>query len=160
MNQAGVASSSGIVPPPPKRCPLCGATAPPDPLGLYQCSCDWGGPDDPLEHDRGLAKLVAHTDRNLADGQAWRDLRRLATRGDAASSLNVLYLVVLLLTATVIYLAVLAGIALCVWLIISTALDRTWIGAIVGCILLALIVGSLWPQRRGRGSILVTRERF
>ncbi|HEY1389505.1 MAG TPA: M48 family metalloprotease [Ktedonobacterales bacterium] len=155
-----MATGTGIEPRQPKRCPLCGATVAPDGLGLYQCSCGWGGPGDPLEHDRGLAKLVAHTDRNLADGQAKRDLRWLATRGEAARSLNTLYLTLLMLTATVIYLAVLAVIALCVWLIISTALDQTWIGAIVGCILLALIVGSLWPQRRGRGSIPATRERF
>lgn len=160
MNQAGVAPSIGIAPPQPKRCPLCGATVAPDALGMYQCSCGWGGPGDPLEHDRGLAKLFAKMDRSLADGQAWRDLRRLATRGDATSSLNVLYLVVLLLTATAIYLAVLAIIALCVWLILSTVLDHTWIGAIVGSILLALIVASLWPQRRGTGAIPVTRERF
>src|SRR5512146_1043143 len=112
MDQVNSAASLGVEPRQPKRCPLCGATVPPDPLGFYQCLCGWGGPDDPLEHDRGLVKLVGHTDRNLADGQAWRDLRRLATRGDAASSLNILYLVVLLLTATAIYLAVLAVVAL------------------------------------------------
>ena len=160
MNQAGVASISGIVPPQPKRCPLCGATVAPDALGLYQCSCGWGGPGDPLEHDRGPAKFMAKLDRSLADGQAKRDLWRLTTRGDAANSLNILYLAMLLLTATIIYLAVLAIIALCVWLIISTALDHTWIGAIVGCILLVFIAGSLWPQRRRFKGIPVTRERF
>ncbi|HKW21639.1 MAG TPA: M48 family metalloprotease [Ktedonobacterales bacterium] len=154
------ANGVGIVPPQPKRCPLCGATVPPDALGLYQCSCGWGGPDDPLEHDRGLAKLVARTDRNLADGQAWRDLRRLATHGDAASSLNILYLALLLLTATFIYLLILAVVALCIWLIVSTVLDQTWIGAIVGGILLALIIASLWPHRRSHKGIPVTRERF
>src|SRR5690348_14011942 len=160
MDQANVATGVGIEPRQPNRCPLCGATVPPDALGLYECICGWGGPDDPLEHDRGLAKVVARIDRELADGQAHRDLRRLAMRGDAASSLNILYLALLLFTSTVIYVAVLAVIALCVWLTISTVLDHTWIGAIVGCILLALIVGSLWPHRRGSGSIQVTRERF
>ncbi len=160
MNQAGVASSSGTVPPQPKRCPLCGATVPPDALGLYQCSCGWGGPDDPLEHNRGLAKLVAHTDRDLADGQAQRDLRRLATRGDAASSLNVLYLTLLLLAATAIYLAVLAVMVLSVWLIISSMLGHTWIGAIVGGIILAPIITAVWPRRRPYKGISVTRESF
>lgn len=132
----------------------------PDALGLYECVCGWGGPDDPLEHDRGLAKALAKMDRSLADSQAHRDLRRLATRGDSASSLNVLYLALLLLIATVTYVVVLAIIVLCLWLIVSTILDHTWLGAIVGGIILALIIGSLWPQRRSRKSVLVTRERF
>lgn len=51
-----------IEPPRPQRCPLCGATVAPDPLGLYACSCGWGGPDDPLEHDRGLTKLATRGD--------------------------------------------------------------------------------------------------
>jgi peptidase M48-like protein len=163
MDQAGAASNKGnigIEPPQPKRCPLCSATVAPDPLGLYLCACGWGGPGDPLEHDRGLAKLVTKIDRSLADGQAHRDLRRLATRGDSASSLNYLYLALLLLIATVTYVVVLAITVLCLWLIVSTILDRTWIGAIVGGIILALIIGSLWPQRRNRKSVLVTRERF
>src|SRR5690348_2274141 len=102
MDQTRVASNPGIVPPQPKRCPLCGATVTPDPLGLYACSCGWGGPGDPLEHDRGLAKLLARADRSLANGQAQRDLRRLATRGDSASALNPLYMLALLLAATLI----------------------------------------------------------
>src|SRR5690242_8791774 len=160
MEQTGVVAGGGITLLQPKRCPLCGATVAPDPLRFYQCSCGWGGPDDPLEHDRGLAKLVAHTDRNLADGQALCDLRRLATRGDAASSLNVLYLSLLLVVATAIYLVVLAVIALGIWLIVTTVLDRTWIGAIVGVILLAPIITALWPHRRTYKGIHVTRERF
>jgi hypothetical protein len=160
MNQAGVGSSSGIVPPQPKRCPLCGATVAPDALGLYQCSCGWGGPDDPLEHDRGLAKLVAHTDRNLADEQAQRDLRRLATRGDAASSLNVLYLALLLLIAALIYLLLGALIAGCGWLIFLAFSDHVWLGGVVGVILLAYILASFFPRRRGSKGIPLTRERF
>jgi len=35
---------------------------------------------------------MAKLDRSLADGQAKRDLWRLTTRGDAANSLNILYL--------------------------------------------------------------------
>ncbi len=160
MDQARVTSHTGIASPQPKRCPLCGAMVAADALGLYQCSCGWGGPGDPLEHDRGLAKALAKTDRSLADGQAQRDLRRLAIRGDSASSLNVLYLALLLLIATVIYGAILAIIALCVWLIVSTVADHTWVGAIVGGIFLALIISSLWPSRRNHKGIPVTRERF
>src|SRR6185312_2447721 len=91
MEQTGVAEGGGIVPPQPKCCPLCGATVPPDPLGFYQCSCGWGGPGDPLEHDRGLSKLFAKMDREMADGQAQRDLQRLAMYGDSANSLNIGY---------------------------------------------------------------------
>lgn len=163
MDQAGAAPNIAIIniePPQPKRCPLCSAMVAPDPLGLYLCACGWGGPGDPLEHDRRPAKLVTKIDRSLADGQAWRDLQRLATRGDSASSLNYLYLALLLLIATVTYVVVLAIIVLCLWLTVSTILDHTWIGAIVGGIILALIIGSLWPQRRSRKSVLVTRERF
>lgn len=92
MDQANAVSNVGIAPQQPKRCPLCGATVMPDALSPYTCVCGWGGPGDPLENDRGLAKLLARTDRSQADGQARRDLRRLSARGDAASSLNILYL--------------------------------------------------------------------
>ena len=160
MDQTSVASRTGVEPPQPKRCPLCGATVIPDALGLYACSCGWGGPSDPLERERGLAKLFATADRSLADGQARRDLRRLAQHGDSASSLNVLYLALLLLIATLIYAAVLVVIALCLWLTVSSILDQTWVGAIVGGIILALVVASLWPHRRSHKGIPVTRERF
>lgn len=160
MDQARVTAHTGIESPQPKRCPLCGAMVAADALGLYQCSCGWGGPGDPLEHDRGLAKALAKTDRSLADGQAQRDLRRLAMRGDSASSLNVLYVALLLLIATVIYGAILAVIVLCVWLIVSTVAERTWVGAIVGGILLALIIAAIWPQRRNHNVIPVTRAGF
>lgn len=159
-DQSSVASRIAVEPPQPKRCPLCGATVVPDALGLYACNCGWGGPGDPLERDRGLARLFASADRSLADGQARRDLRRLAQRGDSASSLNVLYLGLLLLSASLIYLAVLVVIALCLWLTVSSILDQTWVGAIVGGIILALIAGSLWPHRRTHRGIPVTRERF
>lgn len=132
----------------------------PDALGLYVCVCGWGGPDDPLEHDRGLAKALAKMDRSLADGQAHRDLRRLATRGDSASSLNVLYLALLLLVATITYVVALAVFVLCLWLIVSSILNQTWIGTVVGGIILALIIFSLWPHRPSHRSIPVTRERF
>jgi Zn-dependent protease with chaperone function len=160
MNQMSEPSNVGMQGPQPKRCPLCGATVIPDPLGLYECACGWGGPGDPLEHDRGLGKLFARTDRDLANGQAHRDLSRLATRGDSASSRNVLYLTLLLLVATVIYLAVLAVVALCLWLAISSILDHTWVGAVVGGILLALVAVSLWPRPRSHKGMAVTHERF
>ena len=159
MGQMDMATQAGIAAPQPKRCPLCGATVAPDALGLYACSCGWGGPGDPLEHDRGLAKLLAKTDRGLADGQARRDLRRLADRGDAASSRNVFYLALLLLVATLIYLGIIAVIALCVWLLVDAVLTFSIIEAIIGFIFLALIALALWP-RRGPKSIPATRERF
>ncbi|HEX6540467.1 MAG TPA: M48 family metallopeptidase [Ktedonobacterales bacterium] len=162
MDQANGTSSTGIgaVSPQPKRCPLCGVMITANPLGLYECACGWGGPGDPLEHDRGLAKLWARTDRRLADGQARRDLQRLATQGDSASALNVFYLWLLLVAATVIYVLIAAMIALCLWLIVSTILDLSFLGAIVGGIMLALIVMPLWPHPRSHKGIPVTRERF
>lgn len=144
MDQANVASPTGVVPPQAKRCPLCGATV----------------AADPLEHDRGLAKLLARTDRDLANGQAHRDLRRLATRGNSASSLNILYLWLLLVAATIIYVMIAALVAFCLWLIVSTILDHSFLGAVVGGVILTLIVMSLWPRRRGYKGIPVTRERF
>jgi Zn-dependent protease with chaperone function len=159
MGQMDVAAQAGMAAQQPKRCPLCGAAVAPDALGLYACSCGWGGPGDPLEHDRGLAKLLAKTDRSLADGQARRDLRRLAEHGEAASSRNVFYLALLLLVATLIYLGIIAVVALCVWLLVDAVLTFSIIEAIIGFIFLALIALALWP-RRGPKSIPATRERF
>jgi hypothetical protein len=69
MDQIGTTAGADAIPQ-PKRCPLCGSMVAADPLGLYDCACGWGGPGDPLEHDRGLTRLVARTDRRLANGQA------------------------------------------------------------------------------------------
>ena len=160
MGQMDVTSQAGMASPQSKRCPLCGAMVAADALGLYACSCGWGGPGDPLEHDRGLAKLLARTDRSLADGQARRDLRRLAERGEAASSRNVLYLALLLLVATLIYLGVLGVIALCVWLLVDAILTLSFIEAFIGVIFLALIALALWPRNRGSKTTPATRERF
>lgn len=159
MYQAGMVSSSGIVPPQPKRCPLCGATVPPDPLGFYQCSCGWGGPGDPLEHDRGLSKLFAKMDREMADGQAQRDLQRLAMYGDSANSLNIGYVLLLVFVATAVYVVVGAIFVGCDWMVIAGILDQAWPMVIVGGIFLALILTGIWPHRRGK-SIRVTREGF
>ena len=159
MGQVDVASQAGVTPPQPKRCPLCGAMVAADPLGLYACSCGWGGPGDPLEHDRGLAMLWAKMDRSLADGQSRRDLERLAKRGEAASSRNALYVTLLLLVATLIYLGILAVIGLCVWLLVDAFLSQAILEAIIGVVFLALIAMSLWP-RRGPKSFRATRERY
>src|SRR6185312_10294480 len=163
MDQANVAAGVGIEPRQPKRCPLCGATVPPDPLGLYECVCGWGGPGDPLEHDRGLAKVVAKIDRSLADGQAHRDLRRMATRDDAASSLNPFYVAVLLIVALLMIAVVVVLAELCIWLIVLSIRDRAWLGAIIGGILLAIVgvaLASMWPRRSRSPGVLATRERF
>lgn len=160
MDQVSGPSSVGMQGPQPKRCPLCGVTVIPDPLGLYECACGWGGPGDPLEHDRGLARLFARTDRDLANGQAHRDLSRLAARGDSASSLNPFYVMLLLLIATVVYVVVAGIVGGCVWLVVVGIRDHAWLMVFVGALFLALIVNALWPHRRSHQGVRVTRERF
>jgi hypothetical protein len=99
-------------------------------------------------------------DRSLADGQAQRDLQRLATRGDSASSLNIFYVALLVLMATLVYVVVVALVAGCAWLVISGIRDRAWIMVFIGVVFLALIVMGVWPDRRSHSGVRVTRERF
>ena len=39
-----------------RRCPLCGKPVTPDALGFLECSCGWGGADDPLLTAHGLTR--------------------------------------------------------------------------------------------------------
>ncbi len=141
-------------------CPLCGRQVTADPLGLLECSCGWGGPSDPLESARGIARMVTRADRNLANAQARRDLQRLAARGDAANTVGIFYIAALTVISTLIYLALFAaltGLALALW---SAIIDRAWL-VIALCVLLAtLIIYALLPPRQRIRGVIVTRERF
>src|SRR5579885_690097 len=92
---AGATNPANPASPATTTCPLCGKPVIADPLGLLECSCSWGGPGDPLEAVRGISRLVTRIDRNMANAQARRDLQRLATKGDTANHLSMLYLAVL-----------------------------------------------------------------
>ncbi len=141
-------------------CPLCGKPVTADPLGLLECSCGWGGPDDPLASAHGLSRLVTRIDRNLANAQARRDLQPLAAQGDTANHLGIFYVALLTVISTLIYVALFAalfGLVLALWSAIN---DRAWL-VIALCVLLgALIIYALLPPRQKIRGVTVTRERF
>src|SRR5579872_4949406 len=79
------------------RCPLCDKPVAPDPLGFYECSCGWGGPDDPLESARGLSRKITLVDRRWASALVRRDLARMAAGKWQPGQLGVVYTILLLL---------------------------------------------------------------
>jgi hypothetical protein len=113
-----------------------------------------------LEAARGISRLVTRADHNMANAQARRDLQRLAANGDAANHLSVLYLSLLTVISTPVYvapLAALVGRALLLWSAIN---DRAWL-EIALCVLLGgLIIYALLPPRQKTRGSTVTRERF
>jgi hypothetical protein len=135
-----------------RRCPLCGKPVTPDAPGFLECSCGWGGADDPLLTARGLTHWYRRLDRWLANAQARRDLARLARDGKAANHLSPIYLTVLFLISTLIYILFLAIIGLCAYLVVTSARDQDWIGVLLGGVLGAVFVLALWSTRgRPRG---------
>jgi len=125
-----------------RRCPLCGKPVTPDALGFLECSCGWGGADDPLLTAHGLTRWYRRLDRRLANAQA-----RLAREGKAANQLSPIYLTVLFLISTLIYALFLAIIGLCVYLVVTSARDQDWIGVLLGGVLGAAFVLALWSTR-------------
>jgi hypothetical protein len=58
-----------------RACPMCGRTVQPDALGLLECPCGWGGPGDPLEASRGLARVSTRWYRQMASAR--REIKML-----------------------------------------------------------------------------------
>lgn len=150
----------GSLPPAAVSCPLCGSPVAPDPLGFVECPCGWGGKHDPLESAGGLSRMVTRVDRRWAAAQARRDLRRLASRGEAAGTLGIVYVALLVLASTMIYLVVYGLFVGAVALTVYSILDRAWLGLGVGVILVAAIGWELFRPHPSPEGIAATRERF
>lgn len=145
----------------PVRCTLCGAQVLPDAWGLVECHCGWGGPGDPLESARGLSKLVSRTDRRLANAAARRELARLARPNWRPGDLGFIYTCVLLLAATVIYLAVGVLLVGSVVLAVNLALDQAWVGmALMGLIALAVGASLVVGRPKLEAGIPGPRDRY
>jgi hypothetical protein len=101
-----------------QACRLCGRPLTPDALGLMECMCGWGGPGDPLEHARGIARMVARLDRRLANTLTRRDFTRLQSPRRRLGHVSGVYLAVLFIASTAVYLFMLgllaAGVAFAV----------------------------------------------
>lgn len=154
---AGVATG---VASPMQTCPLCGQTVRPDALGLVECACGWGGPDDPVEASHGLARFITRTDRRLATGQARKELSHIARNGGRPSKPGLLYRGLLILGATCIYLLILGVLAVAGWLIFTGFHDQAWIALGLGVLVLALLTLPIVELRARPVGIVATPDRF
>ncbi|HKV85268.1 MAG TPA: M48 family metallopeptidase [Ktedonobacterales bacterium] len=136
----------------PLKCRLCGKLVAPDALGLFECGCGWGGPEDPLETSRGLSRSYLRFERGLANTQARNELLRIKERGDAASRLSWLYEFTLALFSTAIYALLFGSLALSVWFTIVLLRAQSWIGAALVAILAFALIDTLFGrQQRPKG---------
>lgn len=127
-------------------CRLCGKPVIPDGLGLLECSCGWGGPGDPLETSHGLSRAFLRAERRLANAQAQRELRRIKTRGEAASRLSGIYEFTLALVSTIIYALLFGSLAWAIWFTVVLIQARSWIGAALVALLALALIDSLWGR--------------
>lgn len=134
------------------RCPLCSQPVAPDRLGFIECGCGWGGQDDPLETARGLSRAITIWDRRRAGAQTRRELARIAAKGVQANNSSALYLLLLTMAATVVYLALISGPVLSVYGTVYYLLGRAWLGVAICALAAGAIAVSLWhPRRHLRG---------
>lgn len=151
----------GTVAPHTQQCPMCGRNTIPDALGLVECACGWGGPDDPLEHTRGLSRVLTRADRRIAAGIARRDLARLASSTWQAGQISGFYTAMLLVASTLVYLLLLALVVGCSVLAFTLAHDGIWLNAAIVTFLAAFFAYALLPRRPAlKGGIDATPERF
>lgn len=158
--RTSAATGAAVTPPAAVSCPLCGSPVAPDPLGFAECPCGWGGKHDPLESAGGLSRMVTRMDRRWAAAQARRDLRRLASRGEAAGTLGIVYVALLVLASTMTYLVVYGLFVAAVALTVSSLLDRAWLGLGVGVVLVAAIGWELFRPHPSPKGIAAPPERF
>lgn len=138
------------------RCPLCQARLAVDDLGLLECACGWGGPDDPLERARGIRRALLLLDRRAASRLARASLRSpahpLATNSD--------YLLLVLAGAVITYIVLgLIWLRVLAWTV-EWAADGAVVGICIGVSFLALLAVALVGERRRQPGIEATRERF
>lgn len=142
------------------RCPLCQKTVTSDPLGFVECSCGWGGPEDPIESARGLSRKITLIDRRLAGALVRKDLARMAAGKWRPDDLGAPYTALLLLFSTFIYIIVgllLVGSAA---LTVKYFLEGGWLGVAVMAIIFLITVTSLFTGRAKAEGETATRERF
>lgn len=130
------------------RCPICGKAAPADQFGFVECDCGWGGPGDPVESARGVARWLTLLDRRVATMIARRELARIA-RAKSASGGGVFYIAALSVMSSIIYLIVGALLAGSVILFAQTVMAQLWIGAVLDGAVVAYVIWALFgfPQR-------------
>lgn len=120
-------------------CPLCGRATPADQFGFVECGCGWGGPGDPLEGRRPSARRFALLDRRIAARAARRELARIARNKSAAGASSLLYIALLSMLSTLIYLVIGALLVGSLALLVFYALGGFWLGfALDGAIALYL----------------------
>lgn len=157
---AGHAAVAVGVASPARTCPLCGSAVQPDALGLLECACGWGGPDDPLEAARGLSRLFTGVDRRAATRQARRELSRITRNGGRPSKPGMLYRGLLLVAATCIYALVLGVLVGAGWLIYTGIRDQAWLALAVGVVILALLALPIVERRSKKEGLTATPDRF
>lgn len=130
-------------------CPICRRAAPADQFGFVECSCGWGGPDDPVEAAQGASRWITLLDRRLATGVARRELARIARTKRAAGSRNLLYIALLSLMSAAIYVIIAALFAGSVVLFVQYVMGQVWLGAVLGGAIVLYLYWTLFgfPHR-------------
>jgi Zn-dependent protease with chaperone function len=120
-------------------CPLCGRATPADQFGFVECGCGWGGPGDPLEGMRPSVRRFALLDRRIAARAARRELARIARNKSASGASSLLYIALLSMLSTLIYLAIGGLLVGSLVLLVFYAMGGFWLGfALDGAIALYL----------------------
>lgn len=139
----------------PVACQLCGRQVEPDELGVLECTCGWGGPDDPLEAARGLSRIAQRADRRMANALARRHLRRLRAGVASRPVRQALYLVVLFVSASLIYAGILVTFIGSAFFTLLLASQRAWVGAaLTGLVVLELCFAFYDARPRVRGVVI------
>ncbi len=138
----------------PQPCPICGKPTSADQFGFVECVCGWGGPGDPVESVRGASRAFTLLDRRLAGKMARGELARIARKKSVASSGDLLYLALLTIMSTVIYLVIGALFVGSIIWFVQLLMVRAWIGAVlVGIIVLYLYWALFGLPQRIRGIV-------
>lgn len=131
------------------KCPLCDREVLPDTLGFLECSCGWGGPEDPLASARGLSRMFTLLDRRIANAIARRDLRVIAERKGPPAGDGLVYTLVLLLASTLIHLIMYGALIGLTTVSIQLAMQQAWIGALVAALFAVLFLAAVMHWRGG-----------
>lgn len=125
----------------------------PDALGLLECGCGWGGPEDPLESGHGFGRMIRRFDRRIATSQARRDLQRLRSSGTRIEHIGIGYAIILFIISTFIYLLLYAALAVMLYFGVRIAIEQAWIGLGLCMVVAAAIIYMLFPGRTRRKEI-------
>lgn len=142
------------------KCPLCNLEILPDVLGFLECSCGWGGPDDPLESTQGLSRAFMRLDRRVASAIARRELQIIAERKGPPAVDSILYTLILLLASTAIHLVMYGALIGLTALSAQLAVQHAWIGAILAALSAALFLAAVAHWRSNTRGIQFPREQL